>query len=217
MPNWVTNSVSIEASPDVIKQIAGQLSAPYDRPREDWMTKEVTVETVSEVIQFFNILRPTNLEEYYKTANGSQFENQLNWYNWNTSHWGTKWDACDIQDADTSDDGTVITYSFDTAWSPPVPVFLELSRQYPTAKISLSYREEQMWGGHVRYLNGEITEDNYYEWSCSYCTYEAGIDDQQGEWCDDCDNTVCPKCHLNYDEQECPHIEELFKKEEVNA
>ena len=128
MPNWVTNSVSIEASPDVIKQIAGQLSAPYDRPHEDWKTQEITVVTVKEPIQFFNILRPDNLEEYYKTCDSSQFENPLNWYNWNTSHWGTKWDARE-PDSDISDDGTVITYSFDTAWSPPVPVFLELSRQ----------------------------------------------------------------------------------------
>lgn len=40
----------------------------------------------------------------------------FNWYDWNTTYWGTKWDACDVL-IDGSD------LSFSTAWGTPDPIF----------------------------------------------------------------------------------------------
>jgi hypothetical protein len=46
------------------------------------------------------------------------------WYDWRLQHWGTKWDiynaTCERMDANT------LVMSFDTAWSPPIPVFDKL-------------------------------------------------------------------------------------------
>jgi hypothetical protein len=43
-------------------------------------------------------------------------------HEWRTDNWGTKWNS---YEADTSIDGV----SFSTAWSPPVPVIVELSKK----------------------------------------------------------------------------------------
>lgn len=48
-------------------------------------------------------------------------------YEWCVSNWGTKWDACDM-DYDQIDDNSV-SFSFDTAWSPPIGVYEELQAQ----------------------------------------------------------------------------------------
>jgi hypothetical protein len=46
------------------------------------------------------------------------------WYEWRTENWGTKWDIyeshCDRIDANT------LHLYFNTAWSPPIPVFHKL-------------------------------------------------------------------------------------------
>jgi len=45
-------------------------------------------------------------------------EGRADWHNWQSKHWGTKWDAYETE---VRRDGTSITYDFCTAWSPPVP------------------------------------------------------------------------------------------------
>lgn len=47
-----------------------------------------------------------------------------NWYDWRIENWGTKWDIYDV--SWTRIDDNTISLHFDTAWSPPVPVFEEL-------------------------------------------------------------------------------------------
>ena len=46
------------------------------------------------------------------------------WYAWRLKNWGTKWDiysaSCERMDANT------LVMSFDTAWSPPIPVYDKL-------------------------------------------------------------------------------------------
>ena len=52
------------------------------------------------------------------------FSGGPNWYDWRLKHWGTKWDiyndTCERMDENT------LVLSFDTAWSPPIPVFDKL-------------------------------------------------------------------------------------------
>lgn len=50
-----------------------------------------------------------------------------NWYDWSIDNWGTKWDACQM-DWSHGDDGNV-TFTFNTAWSPPIPVYEALMEQ----------------------------------------------------------------------------------------
>lgn len=74
---------------------------------------------------------------------------------WNTAHWGTKWDACQISRKRVSD--TELEYRFDTAWSPPVPVFEKLSETHPTISVVLEYEEEQGFGAILNIAEGETS------------------------------------------------------------
>ena len=51
----------------------------------------------------------------------------LNWYDWATKYWGTKWNG---YDADVLHEGdSILAVRFDTAWSAPTPIFDALKAQ----------------------------------------------------------------------------------------
>jgi hypothetical protein len=49
------------------------------------------------------------------------------WYDWNITHWGTKWDLCEV--SYTRPDDNTIVLSCQTAWSPPTVAFDTLVEQ----------------------------------------------------------------------------------------
>lgn len=42
-----------------------------------------------------------------------------NWYDWNRTNWGTKWNAYGLEDDAVRQDGDKVFLTFQTAWSPP--------------------------------------------------------------------------------------------------
>jgi hypothetical protein len=50
-----------------------------------------------------------------------------NWYDFCTNEWGTKWDVGgDGQEVDITEDGTMLTTYFDSAWAPPTNAYEKL-------------------------------------------------------------------------------------------
>jgi hypothetical protein len=87
-------------------------------------------------------------------------EEEVNWYNWRVDNWGTKWDSSDARIMHEAPDS--ITYYFETAWSLPTPLLIELSRQNPDLVVRNEYEEEQGWGGILEVVEGEVfTLDEY--------------------------------------------------------
>jgi hypothetical protein len=84
-------------------------------------------------------------------------ENISDWYTWNIEHWGTKWNAQpssgDTIVAERIPTGAEIW--FDTPWTPPVPVLLELSKKFPELEFQLYFTEEWMGEGLAQFKNGE--------------------------------------------------------------
>lgn len=62
-------------------------------------------------------------------------------HEWCIKHWGTKWNAYDVARRDY--DGSVCI-TFQTAWSPPVPIIVELAKRFPTVTLSLEFFEHGM-------------------------------------------------------------------------
>lgn len=58
------------------------------------------------------------LNSFYETG-------YFSWYDWNTDHWGTKWNA-----SDTEIDTKLQRIEFDTAWDMPRPIFQELANKF---------------------------------------------------------------------------------------
>jgi hypothetical protein len=82
-----------------------------------------------------------------------------NWYDWNLTHWGTKWEIS-IIDSERQDDDT-IWISFSTAWSPPIALYEYLFSE--GWEVEGLYHEGGMCYAGI-YKDGE---DDYHEYDIS--------------------------------------------------
>jgi hypothetical protein len=182
MPNWVSNSLVIFAEPDVITKIKEQLSAPYPSVEYDWQTKESKTVTVNEPFSFWNIIKPTNLAEYWD-YDGTTQRHEDHWYRWNCDNWGCKWEARDVEEHSEAENE--LNFTFETPWGYPDQALLELSRQYPTASIELEFDEETGWGGEVHFKDGVELEIDGYNYRCYACDMRWAGDPSDLTWEDD--------------------------------
>ena len=201
MPNWVRNNVTItgsRASVDTLQekvgastQIPGQepvrdSEGKYVSNEEGLLYKDVIHTDEDPGFSFWNIIRPEGeaLENYAK-----------NWYDWNISNWGCKWDARDVETLDFSAGHWHV--AFDTPWGSPMEVFQALSAQFPDVKIHVEWLEEQGFGAEELYDAGNMEtlrewnipetheqyEEVFGEESC-YCQYAGdNVDNYPYEDC----------------------------------
>ena len=76
------------------------------------------------------------------------------WYDWCCENWGTKWNASDTYIIDDNE------IEFSTAWSCPLNIFKELSKQFSGVEIAVDFADEDIGSncGKITFLNGEIEE-----------------------------------------------------------
>jgi hypothetical protein len=98
--------------------------------------------------------KPLTMEEEQRTKG-------RNWYDWCSSEagWGTKWNSYDNR-IEAESDGLFECY-FETAWSPPMPVFEALAEKYPELTIKVEYFDEghNFWGV-ADYSEGSLNDDD---------------------------------------------------------
>lgn len=86
------------------------------------------------------------------------------WFEWRTTNWGTKWNACETNwNSWVGDDSTV---SFDTPWSEPMPIFEKMQEFFPISEFSILSSYED--GGEKVFMtiDGkiELVMDRIYDW-----------------------------------------------------
>jgi hypothetical protein len=134
------------------------------------------------------------------------------WYDWKVNHWGTKWDLDSHTDYTIED--TFLSYSFASAWSPPVEWLNTVATYYPDLEFQLEYSEPGMgFIGVASGSEGEIYEetrtmtledhhdqfmhDGYPVAGCEHCEPEDFIEYHQNEGHDESPDEDCPICeHL---------------------
>lgn len=89
-------------------------------------------------------------QQYYDNI---QNHGSKDWYDWSIANWGTKWNAyaCVIE----QDEPTILSGCFETAWSPPEPVFRAIAEQFPNVDITARYLELGMYFAGSYYSDGE--------------------------------------------------------------
>jgi hypothetical protein len=85
-----------------------------------------------------------------------------NWYDFCVNHWGTKWDVDCQGQVDVHPEGTLVTASFDSAWSPPTGVYEALVEDGYTVRAY--YYESGMCFAGI-WDNG--SDDCYSDWGDS--------------------------------------------------
>jgi hypothetical protein len=109
----------------------------------------------------------SSLEEAYKL--GEIVENNINtygastWYDWNISNWGTKWDADSGTPWEENTDGDLFIF-FNTAWSPPIPIYNKIAELFPDLDFVATYAEGGCaFVGKVE-KEGEYLEHDKIDW-----------------------------------------------------
>ena len=78
-------------------------------------------------------------------------------FDWRINNWGTKWGDMETR-MRYVDELDYIEFEFRTAWSPPVNLFLYLSKKFEL-DVTMNYWEEAGQEGQLRIVNGIIHKD----------------------------------------------------------
>ena len=78
-------------------------------------------------------------EVIFETYNFPDGKNDDRWYDWRREYWDSKWVASEIEFE--CDDSEILTFTFDTAWSPPEGVMTKVREKFPDVSFSCFYDE----------------------------------------------------------------------------
>lgn len=182
MPNWCSNVIEVQhEDPAKIKAIADAL-------REGKFCDHVI--PVPEVLK--NPETTTNYGDPDKQAAADALREEArqatgyqSWYDFCVARWGTKWDV-DSQSVEVSEDGKMVTASFDSAWAPPVGVYEQLVED--GFYVRAYYHEPGMCFAGI-WDNG--VDDCYSDWGDSQGAKDTlpqelddtfAISESQAEW-----------------------------------
>lgn len=157
MPNWCVNELRITGPPAARAAFKDRATKYVDPDNEAEYAKLDPTEAA--VTRMADALAETDRKTVlsFTAFNPIPVENKEDWYNWNIANWGTKWDASDPALNTTA---TSLVYDFDTAWSPPCPAVIAMSKMFPELKFSLRYWEGGMgFQGKFVAKAGEILTD----------------------------------------------------------
>jgi len=95
-------------------------------------------------------------------------------YTWCHDNWGTKWNVdAEIQGTPKDEE---VTYTFDSAWSPPELVVKKLAKMFPTLNFHHHYEEPGMcFEGELIIKKGKITKAECRDmptYVCNKCSNE---------------------------------------------
>lgn len=147
MPNWCSNSITIEHKDNVkINEVINSLTTKksedsneslfftYCKPEPDYKTTPVA-QTYPEIKEQF---AETEEEKAIARENKPTIRKD-SWWDWRVQNWGTKWNIEVLEKEDLHTDKNGITFDCETAWSPPIEALAELENK--GFKIECDYYE----------------------------------------------------------------------------
>ena len=148
MPNWVFNTLSVRGDKADLEKFAEEMAKP--NPRLDYQAS----------FSFNNIVPMP--EEALSNPD-------WDWWNWNVSNWGVKWDCSDANILDFTEDE--ILYEFNTPWDSVTRLMYSLAQKYPHLEIMYEYEEEQGWGGEIVFKDGVIAYEAEWDIPASHADF----------------------------------------------
>jgi hypothetical protein len=113
------------------------------------------------------------------------------WYQWRLANWGTKW-SLDPDGITRNISEGEVSYSFDSAWGPPLEIIHYLSEIFPDLEFKITYFEQGMcFAGQVTLHHAEhleLTQDYEDEKSCQKLVDEVfgegtwWVDEEEDEY-----------------------------------
>lgn len=203
MPNWVSNTISVTAESKTemdafLDKAKGIESKIRSEGNEDFHFGAFVHPTDEDLPYYTGEIEEEKPEGWDDLSSAEQLTHNLKfsgrgWYDWNITNWGTKWDACSSYISKTDD--LTASISFETAWSPPEPIFRAIVEQFPNLSFDIYYEEEQGWGGELLGSNGELSLVKEWDIPDSHADYverdnlegcNCSWSDDKDDWYDDC-------------------------------
>lgn len=207
MPNWCYNNLHITVEDNkqlekIIQAITNNSDQPFDFNR---------IIPIPEELQETKAPNKENPDEMKAKYGFSD------WYEWRVFHWGTKWNASEVElNLETTN---AIYIRFHTAWSPPTPIIKKIAEMFPFADLVLDWEEEGGYYGHSEYEKGVLVSEYDGEMDCAYRIENWGDCYPNCESCGECDCEVCncPNRSLQTICNSCNSGEHaILKEEEAN-
>lgn len=151
MPNWCNNNISISGPTETVKTI--------------WES------ATAEEGGLLNAMAPQP-ENVFQGNLGTKEREECaeqgipNWYDWNVSNWGTKWDVSTegLEFTDNGDGTATIEGWFDSAWAPPIGAYEKFCDDNDNCDLEASYHEGGMdFGGFWTAAGGDEYLENLHE------------------------------------------------------
>jgi hypothetical protein len=147
MPNWCHNNMTVSGKPDEVSRFVAHAKGrgineglELDFNQFIPMPDELRFTEAS-----FGGTDEQKQEREKRYAENKAKHGYDNWYDWANEEWGTKWNAHTVDDTcfQTLNNGDMCaTFLFETAWSPPMPVYHKMSEMFPTLEFDLELTEE---------------------------------------------------------------------------
>ena len=208
MPNWVSNTLTVSSNgkldnPEMIEFLS---LVGKDVPK-GWQDEkqDCLIYDSNGGFSFLAFVSPPadKIEEYYGKKgweNGEEFGNtEYNWYNWNLSEWGCKWDCSDVYvwTEENEDNNSFFQVQFSTPWSPPEQFIDKLIKRFPSLSINLNWEEEQGFGAEWQYdptkAEAGLTIVEQWDIPDSHADHaerdrecQCGWNDDPNDWYEDC-------------------------------
>ena len=179
MPNWCNNTITIRGDANKVKAIwdeaqkqQGLLAAMVPQPED----------------MFHGNLGEAEREECVEKG-------IPNWYDWNVSNWGTKWDVGleGLEYTVLADGSAEISGWFDSAWSPPIEALNIFSEANQDLSVECFYLETGMcfvgcWdsdGGDDYYEYADCNSNDVRDVVPDYLVSEFDLENMLAEWEED--------------------------------
>lgn len=102
-----------------------------------------------------------------------------NWYDWNISNWGTKWDVDTAEVVDDNEEDSIVI-TFDTAWAPPLDAFRTWAERDGRVTFELSFFEPGVgFVGRANY-DGEFFDEDSVDCQTDPEAYRQRAQDDWG-------------------------------------
>jgi hypothetical protein len=142
MPNWCSNILEIIGDKETLKL--------FRKAAIGFSPWEVPGDQKPDVLNFHSLMPiPAEVIRAGYDKRG---------YAWETAHWGCKWGACRPKLFESKP--TRITYTFDTAWLPPLEFLEHISKDWPSFVFRIEFCGEcGDFAGEATITNGHLRGD----------------------------------------------------------
>lgn len=168
MPNWCSNTIIIQGETNDVQELL------------DAVESSDTAFSLDKVISMPEALRDKSAPERDENIASTNMKlyGAKDWYDWSVLSWGTKWNVNAKIVYDNGKNNPLLNgkrtvrIEFESAWSPPLPVYEVLAARFPNINIYVSYDEPGSdFAGYVMYTLGRAVQEKNFSSPSNHMNY----------------------------------------------